>query len=378
MSLVLYHGSGALDFNLHELESNDTLARCKRNTCDLLKIRGQQLALEIFSRFPWRLLEASNFFNDDFSVLHATLGLEEYEEARRYQSSPQHIQAFNQIATTLSEIGTYVRFIAVDLAQNREPEKPRDPRALTPKEINKLVYKYIGVNGGYLGDFNYRTHRDFYADLDLDIDPDDIAGTTRLRFTEIVSGATPEVQARILKGILEKYPVNSTPVRTTKLHDEIMDWIRRLSTGSVVSVSPLRISSAVVERALMDAEKLMATSGATSGVDRAHTALHGYLLQVCSDASISVGTEPSLSQLFKALRAQHPAFKNLGARSEDVAKVLGGMATVVDVLNPLRNKASVAHPNQHLLAEPEALLVINSVRTLLNYLDSKLHKEKNA
>jgi hypothetical protein len=53
--------------------------------------------------------------------------------------------------------------------------------------------------------------------------------------------------------------------------------------------------------------------------------------------------------------------------------MLGAMATVVDVLNPLRNKASVAHPNQQLLAEPEALLVINSVRTLLNYLDSKLH-----
>jgi hypothetical protein len=52
------------------------------------------------------------------------------------------------------------------------------------------------------------------------------------------------------------------------------------------------------------------------------------------------------------------------------------MATVVDVLNPLRNKASVAHPNQDLLAEPEALLVINSVRTLLNYLDSKLHAKK--
>jgi hypothetical protein len=52
------------------------------------------------------------------------------------------------------------------------------------------------------------------------------------------------------------------------------------------------------------------------------------------------------------------------------------MATVVDVLNPLRNKASVAHPNEQLLAEPEALLVINSVRTLLNYLDLKLQVKK--
>jgi hypothetical protein len=65
------------------------------------------------------------------------------------------------------------------------------------------------------------------------------------------------------------------------------------------------------------------------------------------------------------LRTHHPAFQKLVARGDDIGKMLGAMATVVDVLNPLRNKASVAHPNPQLLAEPEALLVINSVRTVL-------------
>jgi len=171
--------------------------------------------------------------------------------------------------------------------------------------------------------------------------------------------------------------VGSAPIRTKKIHDEILGWICRLSTGAAVTVAPLRLTSAVVERALLDAEKLMAITGATSGVDRAHTALHGYLLQVCSHAAIPVGAEPNLTQPFKALRVQHPAFKDLGARSDDVTRLLGAMATIVDVLNPLRNKASVAHPNQKPLEEPEALLVINSVRTLLNYLDSKLHADKS-
>jgi hypothetical protein len=207
----------------------------------------------------------------------------------------------------------------------------------------------------------------------LDLDPYKLEGTTRQKFTQILSEATPDVQARILQGILENYPVVSAPIRTKQLQDEIVGWINRLGTGAVVTVAPLRVTSALVERALLDAEKLMATTGATSGVDRAHTALHGYLLQVCSDAAIPVGAEPTLTQLFKAVRGQHTAFKERGTRSDDVAKLLGAMATIVDVLNPLRNKASVAHPNQQLLAEPEALLVINSVRTLLNYLDMKLH-----
>lgn len=256
-----------------------------------------------------------------------------------------------------------------------KPE-PRDSRALTRREIEKLVQKYIGVNGGYLGDFSYRTHREFYVALDLDFDPDKIEGTTRERFMAILGSAAPDVQAQILQGILERYPIDSTPIRTQKLHDEIAGWISRLSTGAVVTVAPLRVTSAVVQRALLDAERLMASSGTTSGVDRVHTALHGYLLQACADASIAVGIEPNLTQIFKILRGQHPAFKDVGTRSEDVVKLFGAMATVVDVLNPLRNKASVAHPNEQLLAEPEALLVINSVRTLLNYLDLKLQVKK--
>jgi len=40
-------------------------------------------------------------------------------------------------------------------------------------------------------------------------------------------------------------------------------------------------------------------------------------------------------------------------------------------LLPVRNRASVAHPNAELLGEPEARLVINVGRTLLDYLDAK-------
>lgn len=53
-------------------------------------------------------------------------------------------------------------------------------------------------------------------------------------------------------------------------------------------------------------------------------------------------------------------------------RILKVMATLVNDLNPIRNSYSVAHPNDNLLEEAEAMLVINSVRTLLHYLNSKL------
>jgi hypothetical protein len=99
---------------------------------------------------------------------------------------------------------------------------------LTKLEINKLINRYIGVNGGYLGDFSYRTHHDFYLDLDLDIDPYTYDGTTRERFIRILSESLPDIQARILEGILDRFPVGSSDLRTQKRRDEIAGWIQRL------------------------------------------------------------------------------------------------------------------------------------------------------
>jgi hypothetical protein len=134
----------------------------------------------------------------------------------------------------------------------------------------------------------------------------------------------------------------------------------------------LEITSDVVERALHDAEQLLATQGATSGVDRIHTAFHGYLLAVAARAAVTVSDNASVTELFKAIRQGHPSFKRSGPRQGDIDKVMRSFATVVDALNPVRNQASVAHPNEDLLEEPEAMLVINSVRSLLHYLNARI------
>ena len=78
-----------------------------------------------------------------------------------------------------------------------------------------------------------------------------------------------------------------------------------------------------------------------------------------------------MNQQFKALRRVHPAFAGPGIRSDDVDRIVGSMASILDALNPVRNNASVAHPNSELLGDPEARLVINAVRTLLNYFEDK-------
>jgi len=244
---------------------------------------------------------------------------------------------------------------------------------LTRPEIYTVVNRYIGVNGGYLGDFSYRSHAEFYLEFcDLDIDPSQLSGTTRERFIQILNKSSPDVQAQILRGLLKKYPVGSADLRTQDRHAEIQRMIARLEGGSAVESPAPQITSSVVERAISDAETLLRSSGATSGVDRIHTALHGYLLLVCAQARITHGADPSITELYKVLRQHHPKLQDVGPHSGELERILRAFATDLDSLNTLRNRGSVAHPNIALLDPTEALLAINATRTILHYLDARL------
>lgn len=244
---------------------------------------------------------------------------------------------------------------------------------LTKRDIYTVVNRYIGVSGGYLGDFSYRTHAEFYGEYcNLDIDPNALEGTTRTRFIQILEDSDPATQAKILNGILEKYPVGSDPLRTPESFRRLQEMTSKCLADGGVSSPHLRITSEVVRRAISDAETLMQSSGPTSAVDRVHTALHGYLKAVCEDAKIVCSGDPSILDVFKLLKQQHPQLQTLGAHQAPIVQVLRSLGAVMDALNPARNRGSVAHPNDELLQNEEAMLFINAARTVLQYLDAKL------
>ena len=188
---------------------------------------------------------------------------------------------------------------------------------LSRKDIYWVINHYIGVNGGYLGDFSYRTHSEFYAEYcDLDIDPFVYDGTTRERFIKVLENADPRTQVIILEGVLEKYPAGSDELRTPEAFARVKEKIARCRSGAGVESPDLRITSDVVRRAIADGETLMQSGGPTSAVDRVHTALHGYLMAACDARGIEYGHDASILGLFKLLREQHPRLRALGAHED--------------------------------------------------------------
>ena len=239
----------------------------------------------------------------------------------------------------------------------------------------RLVNRYIGVNGGYLGDFSYRTHAEFYPEFCgvFDVEPEAYSGTTRERFIEILLSRPPHDQAKILRGVMAKFGENDSrsPERIA-LRSEIENWAFELELGPSVSIPSPASTRDVVLRALVDADMLLRTNGPISAVDRIHTALHGHLLSMCDAADIALPADPSITVAMKHLRLNHPALVAAGSRAADITQVLYAMSNVLDKLNTIRNTASVAHPNESLLSDAEARLAINAGKSVFTYVDEKL------
>lgn len=162
-------------------------------------------------------------------------------------------------------------------------------------------------------------------------------------------------------------------LRNNQDNYQIVDYELIVTTGSVAAPEINESVSNAVMRALGDAKALIGTVDSSSAIDRAHTALHGYLVQLCTDNQIALPDDPTASKAFKLLRQYHPALQAVGHRADDVTRVLNSFAASIDAFSTLRNKASLAHVNE-LLDVPEATAIINAMYTVFRYIQDCMRR----
>ncbi len=252
------------------------------------------------------------------------------------------------------------------------------------REINLLVESYIGTTpDGYLSHFSYSKHDRFYpvyCDLDIDVSAYRARGhTTRTAFIQILKDAQPRDQAKIIRGVFEILPppeeADDEAVQKKRLYKELLSIAARLEADGQIGSPIIQQTSETVYEALKDAETLLRTRGPQSAVDRAHTALHGYLKKLCQDRGEALPNDPSLTLVFKTLREKFPEFSTTIPHDNEAKRVFGSIASALDSLNTIRNRATLAHPNELLLDGPEAMLYINLSRAVLAYIESKTRKK---
>lgn len=252
---------------------------------------------------------------------------------------------------------------------------------MTPVEITRLVERYIGTDTGYLQGFSYSSHEDFYSlycDLDIDVSAyRKRFGTTRRTYIGILQEVAPKDQAKILRGTFAfvnspDAPEDDPDPKRLALYQELVEVAKRLEAGGSVTVTADFSDKETVFQALKDAEVLLEQRGPKFAFDRAHTALHGYLKSVCREKGLTVSDTASMTDLFGQMRREFDAIKLPVAHDQEAKKLIGSIATALDCLNTIRNRGTLAHPNELLIDSPEAMLFINVSRSILGYLESKL------
>jgi hypothetical protein len=99
-----------------------------------LKTGQAHRAAQLLETIPFEIFDATNGFGDEFSVLYWKAPLERYVEIAEQYENPGNKVAFNQIAITISEVGPYIRFIAVELDTLADPEPIASPSLATTSD----------------------------------------------------------------------------------------------------------------------------------------------------------------------------------------------------------------------------------------------------
>lgn len=128
-----------------------------------------------------------------------------------------------------------------------------------------------------------------------------------------------------------------------------------------------------LRQAVSDAETLIAQGKYSSCIDRVHTAIHGYLRVCLNELDVEFDETDAMPKLFNLLYNKWEKVKN-GEINEMMLKALRSASATLDVLNNIRNRYSLAHPNSEIISENEAKFVLGLAESIVNYIGRRTIK----
>jgi len=114
------------------------------NASQILISRAETQAAGLLAAFSFMLHDATNDFNDEFTVLETRVALRQYAYLREASKSADTRHAFSQIADVIKEIGPYVRYIVCQLDRSEPPNNWRSDLAnsIAILNANQAVFTF--------------------------------------------------------------------------------------------------------------------------------------------------------------------------------------------------------------------------------------------
>jgi hypothetical protein len=135
--IYLYEGSGAKGYDVIDMPSPEW-PQLRDTAGELLRLTGKGRAANLLLRHPFQCMEATNHFNDEFSVLHIDCPPAEYVKFAKYKADPEAKADFKDIAEAITELGSYIRFIGVRVTKlPAGPDPVKHPELATASDTLK-------------------------------------------------------------------------------------------------------------------------------------------------------------------------------------------------------------------------------------------------
>ncbi|MCK4358411.1 MAG: abortive infection family protein [Candidatus Cloacimonetes bacterium] len=148
---------------------------------------------------------------------------------------------------------------------------------------------------------------------------------------------------------------------------EELDQLSKIEKNRIIIVKNSNFSQTMT-KALESAENEIVKGNPDLAHDRMHTFIHDYFIQLCAKLSLNPNSNrPDILELFSLIQ-QH---LNKIDSSKVSITILRSMSKILKEINDIRNNKSLSHPNP-ILKKPEALFVINTVKTIYVYLEERV------
>lgn len=125
-----------------------------------------------------------------------------------------------------------------------------------------------------------------------------------------------------------------------------------------------------LRRAIGDANTLIAQGKYSSCIDRVHTALHGYLRIRLDELEIKYEESDMMPKLFNLLYKRWEEVGNSDINNM-MLKALRSASATIEALNEIRNRHSLAHPNEEIIDEAEAKFALGLMESICNYIETR-------
>jgi len=149
---------------------------------------------------------------------------------------------------------------------------------------------------------------------------------------------------------------------------EVFSEIMQEEVIESIDVEKIASLNQILREAMDDAEILIENGKPANAYDRIYTSLHGVLEKKCEEQSIRVGNRDTVSSILAKIRI-HIHDQEPKDKTTETAKVIASISKIIDILNEMRNKKSLAHPNRTLLENDEALFLINISKAIMRYIN---------